>query len=110
MTDRVIVQPGAGRDIRDAALWKRERSKSAAGAVRWARGIHAKIATLATNPQRCPIDPDSAAYGEEIRLLIHGKRNGRYRILFAVRGDAVHVITVRHAAQGSLGEELAGDP
>jgi hypothetical protein len=64
------------------------------------------MATLNANPKRCPIDPDSAAYGEEVRLLLHGKRYGRYRILFAIRDHTVHVLTVRHAAQRSLSEEI----
>lgn len=75
-------------------------------ALRRARGIRAKLATLSNNPLCCPIDPDSVAYGEEVRVLLHGKKQGQYRILFAVRGDTVHILTVRHAARRSLAEEL----
>ncbi len=71
--------------------------------------LRAKIATLKTSPQRCPVDPDSEVYGEEVRLLLSGKQRGVYRVLFAIRGDTVHVLTVRHSAQRSLAEEMAED-
>lgn len=105
MTYRVITQPRAEQDIREAARWIRDQSKTPATALRWVRGIRSTIASLSSNPKRCPIDPDSDAYGEEVRVLIHGKRPGRYRVLFAVRGNTVHVLSVRHAARRSLAEE-----
>jgi plasmid stabilization system protein ParE len=66
MTYRVILQPRAERDIWAAAQWIQEQSKSPSKAVRWARSLRAKIETLRTNPKRCPVDPDSDAYGEEV--------------------------------------------
>src|SRR5580700_10729234 len=109
MTYHVVVQPRAERDIQIAAHWKLGQSASLATAMRWARGLRAKIATLKTSPQRCPIDPDSEVYGEEVRVLLHGKRCGVYRVLFIIRRDTVHVLTVRHSAQRSLADELAED-
>jgi plasmid stabilization system protein ParE len=109
MTFRVVIQPRAQRDIWAAARWIEEQSASPAKALRWARGIRAKIDTLKTQPRRCPVDPDSDAYGEEVRLLLHGKRHGKYRILFCIRGDVVHVLTVRHAARRSIVEEMEQD-
>jgi plasmid stabilization system protein ParE len=109
MTYQVVIEPRAERDIRTAALGMLGRSGSRATALRWARGLRAKIATLKTVPGRCPIDPDSEVYGEEVRVLLYGKRRGVYRVLFAIRGDAVHVLTARHAAQRSLAEEMAED-
>src|SRR5947209_7512491 len=106
MIDRVILQPRAERDLQEAARWIRDQSRSADTALRWLRGIRAKIDSLKTNPQRCPIDPDSEAYGEEVRVLLYGKRRGIYRVLFAIRGDEVRVLTVRHSARRSLAEEI----
>jgi hypothetical protein len=37
-------------------------------------------------------------YGEEVRVLLSGKRRGVYRVLFTIRGDTVQVLTVRHSA------------
>jgi plasmid stabilization system protein ParE len=70
VTFRVILQPRAERDIRAAARWIEERSKSPARALRWVRGIRARIDSLKAGPERCPVDPDSAAYGEEVRMLL----------------------------------------
>jgi plasmid stabilization system protein ParE len=105
MTFRVILQPRAEREIREAAFWISEQSKSPTPALRWARSIRAKIDSLKESPHRCPVDPDSAAYGEEVRVLLFGRRPGVYRILFAIRGDVVHVLTVRHSARRSLREQ-----
>jgi plasmid stabilization system protein ParE len=92
-----------------AALWILGQSRSRTTALRWARSLRAKIATLKASPERCPVDADSEVYGEEVRVLLHGKRRGVYRVLFAIRGDTVHVLTVRHSAQRSLAEEEAED-
>jgi plasmid stabilization system protein ParE len=109
MTYHVVIQPRAERDIRTSALWILGQSGSGATALRWARNLRARVATLKTSPQRCPVDPDSEAYGEEVRVLLYGKRRGVYRVLFAIRGDTVHILTVRHASQRSLAEEMAED-
>ena len=98
----VVVEPRARRDIHLAAHWILAQSESPATAVRWASKLRATIATLKANPQRCPVDPDSDVYGEEVRVLLHGKRRGVYRVLFAIRRNTVHVLTVRHSANGHL--------
>ncbi len=103
MTFRVIIQPRAERDIEAAAGWILDQSGSAAVAVRWMRGIRASVAKLKVSPLRCPIAPDSDAYGEEVRMLLHGGRRGQYRALFVVRGKTVHVLTVRHSARQADG-------
>ncbi len=68
MTFQVVFQPGAQRDLWAAAGWIEEQSKSPAKALRWVRGVRAKIETLKSNPTRCPVDADSEAYGEEVRV------------------------------------------
>ena len=106
MTYRVIIQPRAVREIWAAAQWIEDQSKSSAKAPRWVHGIRASIDTLKGNPKCCPVDPDSKAFGAEVRVLLYGKRHGKHRVLFAMRGDTVHVLTVRHSARQSLGEEM----
>ena len=73
------------------------------------RGVRAKIDTLRANPGRYLVDPDSDAYGQEVRVLLFGKRRGVYRILFTIQGDVVQVLTGRHAARWSLREELENE-
>ncbi len=105
MTYRVIIQPRAERDIQEKARYILDQSKSPANALRWIRGIRAKIDTLKAQPLRCPIDPDSDAYGAEVRLLLFGKKHSRYRILFIIRSNIVHVLTVRNTAQQRMADE-----
>jgi plasmid stabilization system protein ParE len=109
MTFQVIIQPVAERNIRQQVEWIVAQSNSPATALRWARAIRTKIDTLKTSPLRCPVDPESDAYGEEVRMLLHGKRNKKFRILFVVRGEVVHVVAVRHTAQRGLAEEMDDD-
>jgi plasmid stabilization system protein ParE len=106
MTYRVIIQPRAVREIWAAAQWIEDQSKSSAKAPRWVHGIRASIDTLKGNPKCCPVDPDSKAFGAEVRVLLYGKRQGKHRVLFAIRGDTVRVLTVRHSARQSLSEEM----
>jgi plasmid stabilization system protein ParE len=111
MTFRVIIQPAAERSIRQQVEWIVAQSNSPATALRWARSIRAKIDTLKASPLRCPVDPDADAYGEEVRVLLHGKRSKKFRIYFVIRGDAVHIVAIRHAAQqGVLEDSESDDP
>jgi hypothetical protein len=53
-----------------AAGWILGQSGSWTTALRLARNLPAKLATLKTNSQHCPIDKDSKVYGEEVRVLL----------------------------------------
>jgi hypothetical protein len=44
-----------------------------------------------------------------VRVLLYGKRQGKHRILFAIWGDTVRVLTVRHSARQSLIEGIWPD-
>lgn len=109
MIHRIVIQPRAERDIREAARFILEESKSRAKALKWAQSVRAEINTLQTNPERCPVDVDSDAYGREVRVLLFGRRRGVYRILFVIEGGVVYVLTVRHSARRSLREEMEQD-
>jgi plasmid stabilization system protein ParE len=109
MTYRVVLQPQAERDIQSQARWIVEQSNSPTTALRWVRSIRAKIDSLKTSPLRCPIDPDSVVYGEDVRVLLFGKRSKKFRILFLLREDTVRILTIRHSSQRSLAEEMEAD-
>ena len=51
MTFRVVLQPRTERDLWASARWIEEQSKSPSNALRWVRGLRARIETLKTNPQ-----------------------------------------------------------
>lgn len=96
----VVVTRMAREEIADAVRWISERSPDAA--IRWLDGIDEAIADLNQFPTRCAIAAETDTIGIEIRQQVYGRRSGRYRILFVVRGDVVHVIHVRHGARDVL--------
>jgi len=56
-------------------------------------------------PKRCPLAPENEYYPEEIRQLLYGRRQGRYRILFTIEQRTVTILHVRHGAQRYIHEE-----
>ncbi|WP_422931862.1 hypothetical protein [Singulisphaera sp. PoT] len=52
MTYQIVIEPRAMQDVRSAALWIEEPSKSPARAMKWVQNIRAEIETLKINPSR----------------------------------------------------------
>lgn len=98
----VIVELPAQRDIAEARLWLAEREPDAA--ERWFNSIYDTIGSLEIFPERCPLAPESKSFSAEIREIFHGRRQHKYRILFTVSENEVHVLHVRHGARRALGE------
>jgi plasmid stabilization system protein ParE len=103
---RVIIEVAARKDIEAHYLYLKRRSSSAA--VRWFNGISDKIQELETLPNLNGIAPESDAFPLTIRHALYGRRPHRYRILFTVVRDRVHVLHVRHGAQNVLPPEEMG--
>ena len=104
MTYRIIIEPTAEREIRSAVRWKTENA-SPAVAARWYNGLVQKIDTLRSHPTRYALAAENDKFPEEIRELFYGrggKRVHRHRIIFTIRGDAVHVLYVRHTARDEV--------
>ena len=98
----VIVELPAQQDIADAHLWLSERNPEAAD--KWFDRIYETIGSLEIFPERCPLAPESKYLNREIREILHGRRQHKYRILFIVTEHKVHVLHVRHGARLALGE------
>jgi plasmid stabilization system protein ParE len=98
----VIVELPAQQDIEEAYLWLAERDPEAA--IRWFNCIYDTIGSLELFPERCPLAPESNYFNREIRETFHGRRQHKYRILFTVMENDVHVLHVRHGARLALGE------
>jgi len=98
----VIVELPAQRDIAEAHLWLAKREPDAA--ERWFNSIYDTIGSLEIFPERCPLAPESKTLRTEIREIFHGRRQHKYRILFLVTEDEVHVLHIRHGARLALGE------
>jgi plasmid stabilization system protein ParE len=98
----VIVELPAQRDIAESRLWIAELDIEAAD--RWFHAIYDTIGSLEIFPERCPLAPESEFLNAEIREIFHGQRQYKYRILFMVAENEVHVLHVRHGARLALGE------
>jgi plasmid stabilization system protein ParE len=97
---RVVIESSARSDIDAAYDWIKKRAPLAA--IKWFNQVDYAIRSLARNPHRCVAAPESVEFEQNIRQLVHGRRAGRYRILFIVEADVVHVLHVRHGAQQHL--------
>jgi plasmid stabilization system protein ParE len=75
-----------------------------APAKRWFNGLFAALQSLEDLPERCPIAPEAATHGLNVRQLLYGRSPMVYRILYAVEGDSVYILHIRHAARRSLDE------
>ena len=70
------------------------------------------IETLQELPARRPLAEESEELGQEVRLLLHGRRNRAYKIYFTIHYDTrqtgtVQVFHIRHwARKGVTAEEL----
>ena len=71
-------------------------------AERWQMALLKTIESLEHLPERCSLAPEADAFQQEIRQLFHGKRRNKYRILFVIHGDTVHVLRILHGARSSL--------
>lgn len=81
-------------------LWLKERNPEYAD--QWFRGLMNLIATLQDKPRRCPLIKENHSTSEEIRQILYGKSRNKYRVIFAIRENTVHIIYVRHSAQSSI--------
>lgn len=67
----------------------------------WYFDLEQRIESLKNSPARCPLAPESRTFKREIRQLIFGK----YRILFRIDDETVHVMHIRHSSQQMLSPE-----
>jgi plasmid stabilization system protein ParE len=97
---RVRIETRAARDIDEASGWLAARSPEAA--ERWFNAIEAEIYSLENFPARCPRAREAELFPYELRQLVYGRRQGRYRVIFTIRGQTVHVLHVRHGAHPTM--------
>ena len=101
MIYRIELADTAKADLREVTRWIRDEASPAA-ANRWLDGLLNAANTLRKQPLRCPLAAESDRFAEDIRLLLHGRRRKKYRILFTIRGDAVVILYVRHIARDEI--------
>jgi plasmid stabilization system protein ParE len=103
MRFQVEITDSAWFELQEAYEWLAQRAPDAA--VRWKAGILEAVQSLESSPRRCSLAPETAYFGREIRQMLYGKRNHKYRILFEIREQMVIVLRIRHGARRILGEE-----
>lgn len=100
MEFQVRLTRSSEQQIESIYLWLKERNPEYAD--QWFRGLMNLIATLQDKPRRCPLIKENHSTSEEIRQILYGKSRNKYRVIFAIREDTVHIIYVRHSAQSSI--------
>jgi plasmid stabilization system protein ParE len=99
----VVISDTASDEIEEAYEWLSVRAPAAA--QKWKLALLDAVARLETLPSVCSIAPESDYFGREIRQLLYGKRQQKYRVLFEIKNDKVVVLRVRHSSRRFLGEE-----
>jgi plasmid stabilization system protein ParE len=101
VTYRLRITARAVADADEAYAWLAEHA-SPAQAERWYRRLFEQMETLIHQPLRCPRAAESDKFPEDLRELLYGTRNNKYRILFTIRNDDVVVLYIQHAARKEL--------
>ncbi len=74
------------------------RRKNPHAANAWLIGIRATIYTLRSMPERCGRAAEADSTGLDVRELLHGKRQGTFRILFTIGPGSV---LIRHVVRAN---------
>jgi plasmid stabilization system protein ParE len=98
MEYRVEIQPQAQADLDAIFEWVAARAPYR-GPL-WFERLESAIWSLQTYPERYPADAKLRYQGVTVRKLAFGRRPNEIRIYYAITGDAVHVIHVRHGRRG----------
>lgn len=107
MSYRVVITAHAKANLRSYYLHAAQQAPVTA--ARWLSRFEAALATLATNPHRCGIAPESDAVDGEIRQFLFGRRSSVFRVLFTISDDEVRVLHIRRAVMDTASpEELHG--
>lgn len=100
---KIKLETSVLQDIEQSYVWGCKQW-GVEQAQKWYRSAKETIRNLAVFPERLPIAPeakDTTEFQEEIRQMVFQ----RYRILFTVKGNTVHVLHLRGAYKGSANNE-----
>ncbi len=105
MSFRVVITEQAEREMQAAFNWWAEH-RSKRQADQWYAGFAKAIANLSENPLRHRRSRERNRFADEIRDLLFGLgRRVTHRAVFAIRGEEVVILTIRHLAQQDLSTE-----
>jgi plasmid stabilization system protein ParE len=89
----VVIFPSAQKDIDQAFRWLVKHTPR--GATLWHFELMEAIASLESFPFRCSLARENPYFRDELRQLLCGK----YRIVFTVKDEEVHILHVRHTSR-----------
>lgn len=95
MPFRVEIARRAQQDLEALYLWVVARAPHQGAA--WFNGLERAVLSLETQPERCPVAPESLSAALPIRVLLHGRRASVYRVYFTLdpRAQVVRVLHIR---------------
>jgi plasmid stabilization system protein ParE len=92
----------------DAAFLRFAQFTNPDRAQNWYQGLVKTIASLQEMPRRCAIAPENEFFSQEIRQLLYGRGQSKYRILFTVLDDqtipTVRILYIRNTSQNIIGQ------
>jgi plasmid stabilization system protein ParE len=101
---RVVIEPTALEDIEESLNWLSEKAPHKVS--EWLESLQFSLESLSQLPDRCPFAPENGQWGpEEVRQHLFDRYPSKYRILFVIKGDIVHILQIRHGARLWLHEE-----
>ena len=100
MTHEIEYTQNALREISDTYLWIKRRGEQTAS--NWREGLIARIETLAVQPDKHRLAPESPRFTREIRQLLFRKRRSQFRILYTIEGKRVVILSFRHHSRQPL--------
>lgn len=55
-------------------------------------------------PSRCPVAEESEAFGQQVHLLLHGRRNRTHKVYYSIHHETqpVRVFHIRHWSRKGL--------
>jgi len=92
---RVTLELEASDNLRAHYRNLRARNPGSSYPDDWYFGIRAAIRSLADSADGCGLAYEDRYFTERIRQKLYES----YKILFAIRGDRVHVLHIRHQSQ-----------
>ena len=107
MTLKLVISERAHQDIERNAVWW-ARNHSLTQAIDWQDVVYRQLETIPEMPESYSLAPENPKFDEVLREKNIGLGVGGYRAVFTVRGNEVHVLTIRRGAQQELGDHEIG--
>jgi len=104
MAYKVLLLSRAERELRGATAYIAQRVPETA--ERWFNGFITALESLAENPERCGLAPESSLFPYQVRQFFY-RTKSRYptRALFTIVGQEVRILMIRRPGQAPLREK-----